>query len=103
SLRWKGKSGAIMSLDSQYEFSGVLLFRIFVRETVPLELRAGGLHKVLKLEPGWRWIELDDITLEKGMNRFTFNLIKDKARMFQISNVTYFGRQVHTNLSAVFP
>ncbi|MCI0615740.1 hypothetical protein L0244_22370, partial [bacterium] len=90
-LQWRGKSGATMYLNSVSEFAGVLLFRIYVREPVRLEMRTGQLHGVIELKPGWRWIELDQIDLEKGRNQLLFNL--NNSRTFQISEVIFFGRK----------
>jgi hypothetical protein len=103
SLRWEGESGAILALNSRNQFNGVLLFRIFVPESMRLELQSNQFSELIDLEPGWRWIELKDILLEKGINKLSFNLGKGQTKVFQISDVTYFGRQLNTNLSTVLP
>ena len=90
-LQWRGKSGATMYLNSVGEFAGVLLFRIYVQEAVQLEIRTGQTHDIIELKPGWRWIELDQIDLEKGRNQLQFNL--NNSRTFQISEVIFFGRK----------
>lgn len=96
-LQWKGKSGATLSLNTQSEFTGALLFQIYVREPIRLEMRSGDFRGVITLQPGWRWIELEELNLAKGKNRVQFNLVKVKPKMFQISEVLFFGRQLYSN------
>jgi hypothetical protein len=91
--QWRGISGATMYLNSLSEFAGVLLFRIYVHEPVRLEMQTGELHGVIELKPGWRWIELDELNLEKGSNQLQFHLAKGNSKMFQISEVIFFGRK----------
>jgi hypothetical protein len=94
-LQWTGTSGATMYLNSLGEFAGVLLFRIYVAEPVRLEMRAGPLHGIIELKPGWRWIELNELDLEKGQTQLQFNLKKSKTKTFQISEVIFFGKKLN--------
>lgn len=92
-LQWRGKSGAALHLNSMGEFAGVFLFRIYVREPVRLEMSAGPLRGFIDLNPGWRWIELEQLDLQKAQNELQFQLAKSNSKTFQISEVIFFGRK----------
>ncbi len=92
--QWRGRSGAVLSLSTPKRFTGVLLFHMYVLESATLEVLAEKAHGPIKVEPGWRWIELDEVALEKGRNRLRFKLEMNNPQVFQISEIIFFGRAI---------
>ena len=94
-VEWSGVSGSTLSLNTPHEFSGILMFRIRAPKPVRLEVHYGDSHEAIKIEPTWQWIELDNLSLTKGTNNIQFMLPNNNNQRFLISEVFFFGHQIH--------
>jgi hypothetical protein len=91
-LEWSGISGSEISLNTEQEFSGVLIFRIRTAKRARLEVYFNELHEPIQIDPEWQWIELDNLKLAKGVNNLQFVLPNNNHQRFLISEVFFFGR-----------
>jgi hypothetical protein len=91
-VEWAGISGAGLFLNTQHEFSGVLIFRIRSTKRTRLEVHFGQHLQAIQIEPEWQWIELNDLKLSKGINNLQFIMPNSDHQRFLISDVFFFGR-----------